>query len=684
MRDSKSHLNIRFWRTLVLLTLSALLPACGSGGGGGGVVTPNPSSIIPIPASVTVQQAGMSISVFALPPSGSSKPDSLVVLGDSVFVCYQDKLNPDGTIPGTTTQGMNEIVEYDLQGGIVRSFSVPGHNDGLMAFDAHTLWAMSNEDSKPSLTVIDLQTGTLKTYQPTVTPTVHGGGFDDMVLIGGSVYATCSNPTSNPNINPAVCKLTLNADGIHFDVVPVLLGNATATNLVAGGTSALNLQDPDSEAIAPNGDLVVDDQAESQLVFIHNPGASQTVSFLPLTFGSVPWQVDDVRYAPPGKSIMIFSDTKAGIVYRVDNAGFTPGTAYCAATEGQILSLNTATGALTPAITGLQAPHGMVFAKDPGAQPPVTILDNKYLVSVFATAPGSSTKPDSMVVIGNSIYVAYQDLLNPDGTIPPAGTVQGVNEICQYDFGGVLQKTWSVPGHNDGLLMFDANTLWAMSNEDAKPVLTVINLSAGTQKQYLPTVTPVHGGGFDDLVMIGGVVYVSCSNPTASTNTSNAVAKLTLNGDGIHFDVAPVLLGNALATNIVAGGPPAALNLQDPDSEAVAPNGDLVLDSQSDSELVFIHNPGSSQTVSVLPLTLFGNPYQVDDTRFSTSGNSFLLVADTAANVVYRIDALGGFTPGQAFSAGSGTVMTLNMTTGALNPILVGMNKPHGLLFVPH
>ena len=83
-------------------------------------------------------------------------------------------------------------------------------------------------------------------------------------------------------------------------------------------------------------------------------------------------------------------------------------------------------------------------------------------------------------------------------------------------------------------------------------------------------------------------------------------------------------------------------------------------------------------------VTLYGNPWPLDDTRWSpASGASFMLVSDTPTQLIYRIDALGGsFTPSTAYSAGQGTVLQTNTTTGVMTPIYVGMNNPHGLIFV--
>jgi hypothetical protein len=59
-----------------------------------------------------------------------------------------------------------------------------------------------------------------------------------------------------------------------------------------------------------------------------------------------------------------------------------------------------------------------------------------------------------------------------------------------------------------------------------------------------------------------------------------------------------------------------------------------------------------------------------------------MLVADTPSGLIYEIQTPSGFTPGTAYSAGQGTVLQTNTTTGVMTPIYVGMNNPHGLIFV--
>ena len=144
-------------------------------------------------------------------------------------------------------------------------------------------------------------------------------------------------------------------------------------------------------------------------------------------------------------------------------------------------------------------------------------------------------------------------------------------------------------------------------------------------------------------------------------------------------------MSSTRATLLPAPATPVTLNMTDADSSEIDPAGDLVMASQQDSELVFIKNVGTAtQSVSVLPMTLYGNPWPLDDTRWSpASGSSFMLLSDPPAQLIYVINATGGFQPNTPFSSGQGTLLLTNTVTGSLTPIYVGMNNPHGLIFVP-
>jgi len=144
------------------------------------------------------------VSTFATSPANTSQPDSIVAWRDSIIVGFQNHVAKDGSDGLSST-----LVEFSLAGEIKRTFSVPGHNDGLRIVGDGKLWALQNEDANPNLVVIDLETGLQTPY--TFPPTPHGGGYDDIVVRNGEVYLTASNPNQPGGINifPALVRARL-------------------------------------------------------------------------------------------------------------------------------------------------------------------------------------------------------------------------------------------------------------------------------------------------------------------------------------------------------------------------------------------------------------------------------------------------------------------------------------------
>ena len=300
-----------------------------------------------------------------------------------------------------------------------------------------------------------------------------------------------------------------------------------------------------------------------------------------------------------------------------------------------------------------------------------------YTLSTFAAAPAGSSAPDSIAIAGGNVYVGYGNGGKPDGSAGATST------IAEYSATGTLLGSTSIAGHNDGL-RYNPGTgqLWALQNEDGNA--TVIRMTPGTLAQTAPLTYSAapHGGGYDDVAFANGKTFVSASAPTIDPNTAPAIVSATVSGNTLQ--VAGVVDGNAAAANI-ATGTSTTLNLQDPDSLIVGPDGRLVLTSQADSQLLFVANPGAAnQSLSVLPLTA-----QVDDTAFAAGGTQTLLFADKKANTIYALT--GAFTPGGAYSAaaapnaggGSPSISSLDLATGLLTPIVSGLGGPAGEAFLP-
>jgi hypothetical protein len=307
-------------------------------------------------------------------------------------------------------------------------------------------------------------------------------------------------------------------------------------------------------------------------------------------------------------------------------------------------------------------------------------------VCLLIPATSAANHPDSVVYAGGKIWIGWQNITAKDGTDNKHST------IGEYTTTGKLVKSWTVGGgtasgtgcHTDGMRMDPStSTLWVMCNEDGSPRLFTINPSSSTATQITLPSTP-HGGGFDDIQFVNGKAFIDASNPTlnsAGVNVFPALYSVTLSGT--TATLTPVLKGGATATTLNPPITKTTLPLTDPDSMMIDPQtGDLVLDSQGDQQLLFIHNPGSAgQTVKVLSV---GTP--VDDTVWPTSSKGCMIIADNASGVYSACSST--WVPGTPLTAAPNDstiisfVGTLSLGSGQITPIIVGMNNPHGMAFI--
>lgn len=328
-------------------------------------VTPTLVTILGLSTSAAFGQSAVApytLTTFATAPSGLSAPDSIAVVGDHVFVGYGDGHQPDGS-DGLSSQ----IVEFTMEGSIEHIFTVPGHNDGLKLDPVtHQLWALQNEDANPNLVIIDPKSG----HQSAAFPfgaEPHGGGYDDIVFRGCDIYISASNPSNNPNTGPAIVTARLEHGTVQ--VGPLLMGNAAAIDVPTGNPVTLNLQDPDSMTLDPQGNLVLDSQADQELIYVTHPGQpDQQALRLPLSFLSAgtatPVETDDTAFVTSSDGFILFADKGLNTVFKLSRPGFVPGSAYTAADGGPFVgTLDLTSGVVTPIVTGLIGPGGLVFVK---------------------------------------------------------------------------------------------------------------------------------------------------------------------------------------------------------------------------------------------------------------------------------------------------------------------------------
>ncbi len=333
------------WRSALALAPAAFL-----------VLGAVPGSTAAAEGSGIVALPGYSVSVFARGTASWSNPDAIVVAKGHVFIDYQNHSAKDGSNLNPST-----IVEYTSAGRAVASFAIPGHSDGLRLNPVTgDLWVTVNEDAKPALYVVRLPSGRQTRYSLAAP---HGGGYDDLVFVGGRPILVASNPTLNSagaNVFPALEAVTLNADHTTT-LTPVLAGNALATDLASHARVTLNLVDPDSLSADLAGNLVLVDQGGTQLVFVAHPGTPQQAVGR-LTVGT---QLDDTVWAPSAHGSLFVVDATRNATY-VIRATFKRGTIYTEAPNDSgvasfVGTIDPVTGNVTPIAIGFGKPTGMAW-----------------------------------------------------------------------------------------------------------------------------------------------------------------------------------------------------------------------------------------------------------------------------------------------------------------------------------
>jgi hypothetical protein len=299
------------------------------------------------------------LTVFATAPPNLTAPDSIAVVHDHVFIGYGDGHAPDGS------DGKNsQVVEFSMDGTVLHTYTVPGHSDGLK-LDPITkrLWALQNEDASPNVVIIDTESQQQKVYHFASTP--HGGGYDDIVFRGCKIFISASNPAGNPNTGPAIVSAKLRGGVVQVE--PVLMGNAAAVDVLTGANITLNLQDPDSMTLDPLGNIVLDSQADHELIYVTHPGAlNQQALRLPLSFlsenAAMPVETDDTAFVTSSQGFILFADKGLNTVFKLTRAGFVPGSAYTAADGGPFVgTVDLTSGIVTPVVTGIKNPGGLVY-----------------------------------------------------------------------------------------------------------------------------------------------------------------------------------------------------------------------------------------------------------------------------------------------------------------------------------
>ncbi len=327
------------------------------------VITGHALPVAAQPTTPPKAAPGYTLKVFAA-PAGVSAPDSIVAAGGHVWVGFGNGVPPDGS------SGSSSIVEFNMDGSIALTLSVRGHNDGLR-IDPYSgkLWVLENEDASPKLIVVDPATG--RRDPPVKLHPVDRGGYDDAAFVADRVYISASNPkldAAGVNRHPALVSMVATDSGMVPETV--VSGDSLAINALTHEAVNLNLTDPDSLTVMPNGNILLDDQGDAQVIEVQvRPGSRPFLLQVPLAGGV---QVDDTVFATGHAGTLYISDTPANTVYALTSDRFIPGHAYTASTGVPATPTSPAVpafvgtlflnnGVTVPIVTGLSGPHGMAF-----------------------------------------------------------------------------------------------------------------------------------------------------------------------------------------------------------------------------------------------------------------------------------------------------------------------------------
>jgi hypothetical protein len=142
---------------------------------------------------------------------------------------------------------------------------------------------------------------------------------------------------------------------------------------------------------------MLDSQGDSDLVFAGNPAApSQSLTSLMLTSASGAPQVDDVRWTTTPHGTLLMVDAQQNQIDAITGplglgAAFTAIPSGTTPLSGDLATVDLNSGAVTPVITGLGSPKGLLYV--PGLLPHGGKTHGKGTSSGKHGTPGTHGKP---------------------------------------------------------------------------------------------------------------------------------------------------------------------------------------------------------------------------------------------------------------------------------------------------
>ncbi len=212
-----------------------------------------------------------------------SDPDDITILGNHIFVGFQNGVGPQGQ-PSADGNQDSTVVEMTLTGTPVSQWDVQGKADGVTADPrADDVIATVNEDANSSLYTItpDAPAAAQITHYSYNEALPHNGGTDAISIYHGQILISASAPgTTGPSAPqpayPAVYSVQLDPATDVATVSPVFFDESSArianvNDPSFGQPFTLGLTDPDSNELVPRGarfggDFMLTSQGDQQQI----------------------------------------------------------------------------------------------------------------------------------------------------------------------------------------------------------------------------------------------------------------------------------------------------------------------------------------------------------------------------------------------------------------------------------
>jgi hypothetical protein len=309
--------------------------------------------------AIAATQPTYIVKVFATGTANAvTNPMSLAFDGTDIWVSYVNSATFSGS------SGSSTIIEYSTAGAVLNTYTVPGYVEGLR-YDSTTgvIWAVQNPGGNSTITTIKPGSGIVTGSPVSFAVESTTRGYANVDFSGTGTYLTYTQPV-NPT-DPTIQKIT--GAPAPLVVKPILLMNATGTNIATGATDQPTLQkDPRALRGTPTkGQIVMSSATQGQLIFVANVGTpTQAVSFLNVVnaIGANVSELNDVIYNDKTSGTFFVADLGGNQIVAITATGLTANSLY--GTIGSLSAfaeIDPTDGSVLPIVTDLIKPTSILF-----------------------------------------------------------------------------------------------------------------------------------------------------------------------------------------------------------------------------------------------------------------------------------------------------------------------------------